>query len=105
MDLKGIGALYIKNGINIDPVILGGGQEHGLSSGTENVASIVGFGKACEIAKNNLNENILNEKTSEITLVEKVLNEIPEVTLMVILNLDYLIMHILHFLVLMVKIL
>ena len=39
---------------DIDPVILGGGQEHGLRSGTENVANIVGFGKACEIAKNNI---------------------------------------------------
>ena len=48
---KGVGALYIKNGTNIDPMILGGGQEFGLRSGTENVANIVGFGKACEIAK------------------------------------------------------
>ena len=78
---KGIGALYIKNGIDIDPVILGGGQEHGLRSGTENVASIVGFGKACEIAKNNLNENISQMKKLRDNLVEKVLNEIPEVTL------------------------
>ena len=78
---KGIGALYIKNGIDIDPVILGGGQERGLRSGTENVANIVGFGKACEIAKNNLNENITQMKKLRDNLVEKVLNEIPEVTL------------------------
>ena len=78
---KGIGALYIKNGIDITPEILGGGQEHGLRSGTENVASIVGFGKACEIAKNNLNENISQIKKLRDTLVEKVLNEIPEVIL------------------------
>nr|AIF21986.1 Cysteine sulfinate desulfinase/cysteine desulfurase and related enzymes [uncultured marine thaumarchaeote SAT1000_07_E02] len=37
----------------IAPEILGGGQENGMRSGTENVASIVGFGKACEIAKEN----------------------------------------------------
>jgi cysteine desulfurase len=78
---KGIGALYIKNGIDIDPVILGGGQERGLRSGTENVANIVGFGKACEIAKNNLNENITQMKKLRDNLVEKVLNEIPEVVL------------------------
>ena len=78
---KGIGALYIKNGIDIDPIILGGGQERGLRSGTENVANIVGFGKACEIAKNNLNENITQMKKLRDNLVEKVLNEIPEVIL------------------------
>ena len=78
---KGVGALYIKNGIDIDPVILGGGQEHGLRSGTENVANIVGFGKACEIAKNNLSENMLNVKKLRDTLVEKIHNEIPKVTL------------------------
>ena len=78
---KGVGALYIKNGINIDPVILGGGQEHGLRSGTENVANIVGFGKACEIAKNNLSKNMSYVKNLRDFLVEKVLGEIPEVTL------------------------
>ena len=78
---KGIGALYIKNGIDIDPVILGGGQEHGLRSGTENVAGIVGFGKACEIAKNNLNENTSKIKKLRDILIEKILDEIPEVTL------------------------
>ena len=78
---KGIGALFIKNGIKIDPVILGGGQEHGLRSGTENVANIVGFGKACEIAKNNLNENIEYVTKLRDLLIEKVFHEIPEVTL------------------------
>jgi len=78
---KGIGALFIKNGIKIDPVILGGGQEHGLRSGTENVANIVGFGKACEIAKNNLNENIEYVTRLRDLLVDRVLEEIPVVTL------------------------
>ncbi|MCV0430623.1 cysteine desulfurase family protein [Nitrosopumilus sp.] len=78
---KGIGALYIKNGIEIDPVILGGGQENGLRSGTENVANIVGFGKACEIAKNHLDENMAYVSKLRDLLVDKVLHEIPEVTL------------------------
>jgi len=78
---KGIGALFIKNGLKIDPVILGGGQEHGLRSGTENVANIVGFGKACEIAKNNLEKNIDYVTTLRDILIKKILDEIPEVTL------------------------
>jgi len=78
---KGIGALYIKNGIVIDPVILGGGQERGLRSGTENVANIVGFGKACELAKNNLTKNIQTLKNLRDYLIKKVLDEIPYVAL------------------------
>ena len=77
---KGIGALYIKNGVKINPLILGGGQEFRLRSGTENVASIVGFGQACEIAQNNLIENISSIKKLQTLLVEKVLNKIPETT-------------------------
>ena len=77
---KGIGALYIKNGVKINPMILGGGQEFRLRSGTENVANIVGFGQACEIAQNHLVENssLINKLQSE--LVKKILAEIPEVT-------------------------
>ena len=75
---KGIGALYIKDGVKIDPIILGGGQEFRLRSGTENVASIVGFGQACEIAENNLSENILFIKKLQTLLIKKVLEEIPE---------------------------
>jgi len=77
---KGIGALYIKDGVKIDPMILGGGQEFRLRSGTENVANIVGFGQACEIAQNHLTENISLIKKLQSRLVEKVLAEIPEVT-------------------------
>lgn len=78
---KGIGALYIRNGISIEPFIVGGGQESGLRSGTENVANIVGFGKACQLAKYNLEKNILHFKTLRDSLVSKVLKEIPHVSI------------------------
>ena len=48
---RGVGALYVKEGVRLEPLLHGGGQERGLRSGTENVAGIVGFGKAAEIAK------------------------------------------------------
>lgn len=48
---KGVGALYVKEGTRLEPSLHGGGQERGLRSGTENVPSIVGFAKAAEIAK------------------------------------------------------
>ncbi len=48
---KGVGLLYVKKGISIEPQIAGGGQENGMRSGTENVAAIVGFAKAVEIAE------------------------------------------------------
>jgi len=53
---KGIGALYLSNEINISPILFGGGQERGRRAGTENVAHIVGFGKACELSMNNKEE-------------------------------------------------
>ncbi len=78
---KGVGALYIKSGTKIEPYILGGGQENGLRSGTENVASVVGFGKACELAKENLEKNILHFKNLRDVLVSKVMKEIPYVSI------------------------
>lgn len=68
---KGIGALYVKKGIRLSPIIYGGGQEKGLRGGTENVPAIAGFGKAVEIfEKNNklieLKKHIINRITSEI---------------------------------------
>jgi cysteine desulfurase len=54
---RGVGALYIKKGTSIEPIIQGGGQEHGLRSGTENVAGILGFAKAAEIARNEMQQH------------------------------------------------
>ena len=75
---KGVGALYIKKGTRVVPLIHGGGQEKGIRAGTENVPGIVGFGKACEIAAAKLDEHY--EKLSSIRdeLIDKVLSTIPE---------------------------
>jgi len=78
---KGIGALFIKKGLRVSPQILGGGQENGMRSGTENVASIVGFGKACEIAKERLNENISHFETLHSSMLSRVVKEISHVKL------------------------
>lgn len=59
---KGVGALYINNKIRIKPIILGGGQEALLRSGTENVSGICGFGLASEIIHKELEQNLLNVK-------------------------------------------
>jgi len=54
---KGIGALYIRNGLELEPVIYGGGQEAGRRAGTENVASMVALGTACLLAHEQLAES------------------------------------------------
>ena len=74
---KGVGALYIRKGIKIDPLILGGGQENGLRSGTENVASIVGFGMACQLANDNIAQNQDHFRKLGMKLVTDVLKEVP----------------------------
>lgn len=53
---KGVGALYMKKGIKLVPLVHGGGQEYGLNSGTENVAEIVAFGEAARLASKMLRE-------------------------------------------------
>src|SRR5690606_39590674 len=54
---KGVAALIIDSRLPIKPLIYGGGHEGGLRSGTENVATIVGFGVACELAVSRLTES------------------------------------------------
>ena len=53
---KGVGALFVRRGIQLEPVIAGGGQERGLRAGTENVEAIVALGAACELAVQHLSQ-------------------------------------------------
>ena len=75
---KGVGALYIKKGTRVVPLIHGGGQEKGIRSGTENVPGIVGFGKACELAASRLDQHYEKLISIRDELIEKVLTTIPE---------------------------
>ncbi|NFD77623.1 cysteine desulfurase NifS [Clostridium botulinum] len=78
---KGVGALYIKNGVKIQNLIHGGGQERGKRASTEDTAGIVGLGKAIELAMENMPEE--NEKLSNLRgkLIRGIEERIPEVKL------------------------
>lgn len=78
---KGVGALFVKRGTTIEPIIYGGGQERGLRSGTENVPLIVGLAKAIEIANKNRNKN--SERLSKIRdyCIKKIEEKIPQAVL------------------------
>jgi len=71
---KGIGVLYIRKGINIHNLIHGGSQERAKRSGTENVAGIVGLGKAIELAASNLNDESERLKKLRDRLIKGLLN-------------------------------
>jgi len=73
---KGVGALYVNKSLKINPLILGGGQESLLRSGTENVPGICGFGKAAEITFSNLKENYKEVETLKNTLKKEIYNNI-----------------------------
>lgn len=74
---KGIGFLYIKKGLKLRSFVHGGAQERRRRAGTENVTGIVGFGKAVEIAMNNMQERIDKEIALRDRLIEKVLKRVP----------------------------
>lgn len=74
---KGIGALYKKNEIKLKKIIDGGHQEKDMRAGTENVAGIVGLGKACEIADRNMEKHIRNLKRLRDYCIIKLKKEIP----------------------------
>ena len=78
---KGVGALYIRRGVQVSPLMLGGGQEGGMRSGTENVASIAGFGMACKIAREDLQQNMAHYARLTSRLSGRVLAEIPGTSL------------------------
>ena len=74
---KGIGALYIRNGVRIDNLIHGGGQERGRRAGTENIPGVVGLGKAIEIATENIEENRARLTVLRDKLIDGILERIP----------------------------
>ena len=75
---KGIGVLYIQKDISIEKVISGGHQERDKRAGTENVAEIVGMGKACEIANKNLESHRKNVKKLRDYYIFRLQKEIPD---------------------------
>lgn len=75
---KGVGVLYIKRGTLFVPFMAGGHQEHGRRGGTENVASIVGLGRACQLAQEKMVEENSRVKQLRDKLEEKLLAAIPK---------------------------
>lgn len=74
---KGVGALYIRNGVRIQRFMEGGAQERTQRAGTENMASIVGMGAAIELAMEQMDANISKIAAMRDRLIERILNEIP----------------------------
>jgi cysteine desulfurase len=76
---KGIGVLYIRKGTKFSPFLIGGHQEKGRRGGTENVPYIVGLGKACELAKKNMEDENTRVRALRDYLEKKILETIPNV--------------------------
>lgn len=76
---KGIGFLYVREGVTLPSFIHGGGQERGMRAGTENVPGIVGMGKAVELAFSDLRVRMRRETMLRNYLIEKIMHEIPDV--------------------------
>ena len=75
---RGVGALYLKKGVRVNPIIIGGGQERGFRSGSENIPGIVGFGKAAEIMKTEINEEAARLEVLRDKLIKGILETIPK---------------------------
>lgn len=75
---RGVGALYVKTGTRLTPLMIGGGQEQGVRSGTENIAGIAGMGKAAEIAKAEMDAESARLTELRDALVDGLLAGIPE---------------------------
>lgn len=71
---KGVGALYVKKGVFIPAFILGGGQEKGFRSGTENVPAIAGFGEACRRMEENFEKRFIKTRELRIKLLSELKN-------------------------------
>lgn len=75
---RGVGAFYLKKGVRVNPIIIGGGQERGIRSGSENIPGIVGFAKAAEIMKDEINNEAEKLKTLRDKVINGVLDTIPK---------------------------
>jgi cysteine desulfurase len=74
---KGVGALYLRQGIKLEPLLHGGEQENNRRASTENLTGIVGFGKACEIAEGELDAEGKRLKDLRDYLIKNILEKIP----------------------------
>ena len=78
---KGIGALFVRNGVKLPPLVVGAGQEHGLRPGTENVAYIVGLGAACALAARVLEVSRATVAELSAALLAHLERDVPGLTL------------------------
>ncbi len=78
---KGVGVLYVRDGIEIVPLIHGGGQESGRRAGTENIILNVALGAACEMAGKNMKDDVPRIAVLRDRLHDKILSAMPEATL------------------------
>jgi cysteine desulfurase len=76
---KGTGALYVKSGLHIEPQLIGGGQEKGFRSGTENTPGLAGFGWAADIMTKTSKERICRMQQARNYLLNGIKDEIPDV--------------------------
>jgi len=74
---KGVGALFVREGVKIEPILHGGGHEMGLRSSTVNVAGIIGFAEACKIAKKEMEKEAKRLTKLRDKLIKGVLEKIP----------------------------
>ena len=75
---RGLGALYVRKGVQLAPVTIGGGQERGLRSGTEDLASIAGMAAAADVMAAEMPTEVPRIRAIRDRLVERVLDEIPD---------------------------
>ncbi len=78
---KGVGALYLRSGVNIQPLVQGGGHERGLRPGTENIPGIVGFAKAMSIAREQLEMDSMHMQRLRDSMINKIRSRVPHVRL------------------------
>lgn len=76
---KGIGALYINDRLNIESLLVGGGQERDIRSGTENVPGIIGFGLAAELSMKSCQENMVRLQELKLWFIKALRSQIPDV--------------------------